>query len=207
MSQSDRGFDFLRVSLESRIHVPCVVAVTSAQHGDGASVVAAGLAESFSLAGQATLLISAQAQQPAYPRGSSVASFQARGAEGRSALTRATADQVTADIPGGRSALPRAFANLRESFAVVIVDTEPITESSFAYELASAADGVLVAIRLGRRSCADDQKAIGLLDACGANVLGLVPTKSTVPALALAKVGLAGGDSLPIRSQAVEATR
>ncbi len=208
MTQSERGFDFLRVSLESRINLPWVMTVTSALRNDGASIVAAGLAESFSATGQATLLISAQAQPPAYGRASTVANLQARSAENRPQLTRATADQLTADMPGGRSALPRVFGNLRESFAVIVVDAEPITESSFAYELASAADGVLVAIRLGRRSCPDDRKAISLLDACGANVLGLVPTKSTVPTLALSKVGLASdGDSLPLRSKAFEATR
>jgi Mrp family chromosome partitioning ATPase len=168
MNAPERSFDFLRVALETHLTFPSIITVTSALWNDGTTAVATGLAEAFAATGVATLLISTQ------PQPASVA----RTIETRAGLARATAEQVTADMAGGRSALPRAFAALRESYPVVVVDTEAVPESSFALELAREADAVLIAIRMGRRGTAADRTTKRLLEECQATVLGIVPTNA-----------------------------
>jgi Mrp family chromosome partitioning ATPase len=168
MPTPESAFDFLRVSLETHLNLPSVITVTSALWDDGATTVATGLAQAFAATGAATLLVSTE---PA-PASAS------RSIETRSALTRATAEQITADLAGGRALLARAFPALREAYAVVVVSTEAVPESSFALELSREADAVLLAIRLGRRTAAADRTTKRLLEECKANVLGIVPTNA-----------------------------
>ena len=166
MNSTERNFDFLRVSLETHLTFPSIVTVTSAMRGDGTSTVAEGLAEAFAASGTTTLLVSTQSQPASV----------SRRIESRGSLARATAEQLTADVPGGRATLARSFSTLRESYPIIVIETEAVPESSFALELARGADAVLVAIRMGRRGCAADRTTKALLEECGANVLGIVPT-------------------------------
>jgi len=174
MPTSECTFDFLRVALETHLTLPSVVAVTSALRDDGSATVATGLAQAFAATGRSTLLISTE---PA-PASTS------RPVETRGGLTRATAEQITADMAGGRASLARAFPSLRQAYGVVVVVGEAIPESSFALELSREADAVLIAIRLGRRSCPADRTTKRLLEECKATIVGVVPTSAPSRALA-----------------------
>jgi hypothetical protein len=59
---------------------------------------------------------------------------------------------------------------------MVVVDAPPIPNSGLALELAESADGVLLAVRLGRRPEAADIELRRLLGEISTRVLGVVPT-------------------------------
>jgi Mrp family chromosome partitioning ATPase len=178
MTTPARSFDFLRVSLETHLSFPAIITVTSALWNDGASTVATGLAEAFAATGTSTLLIATEA----HPASAS------RAIETRAGLARATAEQITAEMTGGRAALARAFPMLRESYPVIVVDTEAVPESSYALELAREADAVLLAVRMGRRGGPADRTTKRLLEECNAKILGVVPTLASSRTLATADV-------------------
>ena len=86
-------------------------------------------------------------------------------------------------------------AKLRETYAVIVVDAEPMPISTVAYELAREADGVLVAIRLGRKPAPEDRTTMKLLEDCNAKVLGMVPTTPRKNVTAPAAVPASGAVS------------
>jgi Mrp family chromosome partitioning ATPase len=185
MNTTQSGFDFLRVSLEAKLSGPALITVTSALAEDDASMVASGLAESFAEAGHATALVSTRSTGALARRRWTPAVVPPGG---RASLTRVSADQLAADSHGGRATLAGIVAKLRESYAITIVDAEPLPVSTVAYELVREADGVLVAIRLGRKPVPEDRTTLKLLEDCHAKVLGMVPTtaRKNVPASASA---------------------
>jgi len=198
MNSVERGFDYLRISVESRLAAPSIVTVTAALPEDGSAIVAAGLAESLADAGKTTLLVTGN-----------VAAVGTRS-NGRANLTRSTAQQLTADVRGGRAALGSVVAKLRENYDFIVVDAEPIPTSTIAYELARTSYAVLVAIRLGRKPTRDDRTTMKLLDDCKANVLGIVPTGG--PSSSTSRSGSLGpsadGDTVGLRTQRqIEVTR
>jgi len=198
MNSVERGFDYLRISVESRLAAPSIVTVTAALPEDGSAIVAAGLAESLADAGKTTLLVTGN-----------VAAVGTRS-NGRANLTRSTAQQLTADVRGGRAALGSVVATLRENYDFIVVDAEPIPTSTIAYEMARTSDAVLVAIRLGRKPTREDRTTMKLLDDCNANVLGIVPTGG--PSSSTSRSGSLGpsadGDTVGLRTQRqIEVTR
>jgi Mrp family chromosome partitioning ATPase len=163
MDNVSQGFDFLRISVEGRLSTPAVITVTSARSDDGASLVASGLADSFADAGQRTMLVSASSR----PVGV---------INGNPNLAKTTAAKLVAENGGTPSALARGLQHLRAEYAVVVVDADALPSSPLAYELARKADGVVVAIRLGRKPGKEDRTTLQLLQNSGCNVLGIAPT-------------------------------
>ncbi len=179
-----------------------MITVTSALSEDASSGVAGGLAAAFADAGHATLLVS--------NRGSSSGAAPAHG-DGRVGLSRISADRLTAEAKSDRSALVASIVRLRDDFAYIVVDAEPIVGSALAYELARAADAVLLAVKLGRRPCREDQATKKLLADCRARVLGVVPTNARLSAAHASSnsIGLgSGADAYPVRpARSLEVTR
>ena len=67
------------------------------------------------------------------------------------------------------------LADMRTAYDIIIVDAPPVPGSSAALELARAADGVLLAVKSGRRETVDDKETVRLL--AGRRLLGVVTTR------------------------------
>jgi Mrp family chromosome partitioning ATPase len=158
MQALHESFRILRVRVEDQAPIPSVVVVSSALNGDGASYVAGGLARAFAEFRHRTLLVDAGG--------------------------RGDHDDVLGGIPrlnvrtmfreGTSEDVEAAIAALRENYDVVIVDAPPLPDSSIALSLARASDGVILAVRLGRRKAVADDQMLRLLG--DRRILGVVPT-------------------------------
>jgi Mrp family chromosome partitioning ATPase len=180
MREVSEAYENLRVRVEARAELPAIVLVSAAQHGDGTTSVACGLARAFAAGGQRTLLIDANpvpagvagelGVSPLPPLAPLAHDFGARNGE----FPRLSL--VAAPLEGGAEA---AFATLlRESterFAVTLVDAGPLPASSVAVRVARCADAVILAVRLGRRPSENDREAIEL---AGQRFIGVVPTRA-----------------------------
>ena len=73
---------------------------------------------------------------------------------------------------------------------MLVVDAPPVPNSSLALSLAGASDGVIFAVRLGRKQTPADEEMVRVL--AGHRILGVVPNRASklVPAVR---------DTLPLR--------
>jgi tyrosine-protein kinase len=145
---------------------PRTIVVTSALPGDGKTTTAINLAITLAAAGQRVILVDADVHRPM------VASFFNVAAH-RSGFSRLLTNEVKPDDllqapenPGLKLVLaghdPSGYANLTEErfskllerlspFAdVVVVDTPPLPEVAEVLDMASVAEVLLIAVRLGR---------------------------------------------------------
>lgn len=162
------SFRILRVTIEGRLQHPSVIAVSAALGCEGTTYVACGLARAFSETGRRTLLVDAN------PAASGIADELASGG-GKPNLSL-----VSLPLPEACAGLNvgEIVGAMREEYAVVIVDTPPLTASSIALEFARVADNVLLAVRLGRRIQKADQDLRKQVTELGARVIGIVPTRA-----------------------------
>ena len=161
MRQLEESFRILRLRVEDQAPIPSVVVVTSAQRGDGTTYVAGGLARAFAEFRHRTLLIDAHGAESGavdHFRGEHVARLSVAAM-----FTNDPNDNVV-----------KTLADLRAQYDVVIVDAPPVPGSSLALSLARAADGVLIAVRIGRRKSGADTEMMHLL--AERRILGVVPT-------------------------------
>jgi Mrp family chromosome partitioning ATPase len=185
-SEFDPGVVVIRTTLEATLTAPFSVAVTSACAGDGKTALAAGLAQTFADAGYRTAIIDANPERPEVARSLGVGTLAvARSLETVTSLRMTSAAPnleagSIADLDLLRatsSSALRAFAaELRGLYAVTIWDTGNLFGESLAIQCATACDGVLVAVRYGRRVVPDDVRIVTTLEQVGANVIGIVPT-------------------------------
>lgn len=182
----DPGVVVIRTTLEATLEAPFSVAVTSATVGDGKTALAVGLARAFADAGYRTAIVDANPEDPAVARALGIGSLAAaRSLEAVSSL-RVTAAGPNLDagsiadtglmMATSSSALRSFAADLRGLYAVTIWDTGSLFGDSLAIQCATACDGVLVAVRYGRRILPDDSRIVSTLEQVGANVIGVVPT-------------------------------
>ena len=179
----EENFRILRVTLESRFAEPAIFTVTSAHRADGAGFVAAGLARAFAEAGEETLLIGASEYSATAEVG---IAGNARGAvtplgiitnspdlAQLRVLTLASSSRERPVVRDVHSAL----AKLRSSYRAIVIATDPIPRSASAYEFAREADGVLLAVRVGRSPMPADRELVRLLDESKVATIGVVPTR------------------------------
>jgi Mrp family chromosome partitioning ATPase len=163
MPSLEEGFRILRVTVEGRLTLPAMIVVSAALSHEGTTYVAQGLARAFAEAGRRTLLLDTSGGDRSSPH---------RRIDG------AGANLVLAAFDAHERA--RIVAELRAEgraqYAAIVVDAPPIPESGLALELAETADGVLLAVRLGRRPEAADIELRRLLGEISTRVLGVVPT-------------------------------
>lgn len=145
---------------------PIVCTITSANEGDGKSMISANLALSLAEAGYRTLLIDGDTR-----RGTLHSLFQAErrpgliecltGAATLHEVTRPTSEARLTLIPcGGRSrrnpeivasaALPQLLAMLRREYDAIVVDSPPLGAGIDAFALATACGNAMIVLRHGR---------------------------------------------------------
>lgn len=179
----DESFRLLRVRVQHGTVFPALIVVGSALRGDGTTYVACGLARAFAEAGHETLLLDAN------PRNSSIAdeldmTFGAnspkpeRVSEHFSVASLFDHDERLLED----EELGRVVSHVRSNYAVTIVDAPVIPGSGAAVQIARIADGLLVAVRMGRRPVAADYDMKLLMQPGGLigdkAVSGIVPTRA-----------------------------
>jgi len=160
-------FHLLRARIESDLKQPGVVMVTSAQRHDGKSFTAYGLAECLASVGHRTALVDANSEG----RGTAQPRTAKEGRRGLSIFGMPTDE-------GGPSSSRESICNfvsqMRSRFDFTIVDGAPLLRSGAAILLASAVDGVLLTVRVGRAPCEEDGLIVRMLRQSRASVLGIV---------------------------------
>lgn len=183
MSTSKESFRVLRFRVQHELEIPAFVVVGAAMHGDGTTYVACGLARAFAEAGYHTLLLEANRENFGIADELGIASVAEASKPERIERYMSVAslyereERVVSD-----DELAHVVAGVRSRYAVTIVDASVIPGSAAALQLARVADGVLVAVRLGRRPCAADHEMKLLLQPGGLlgnkAVSGIVPTRA-----------------------------
>ena len=167
-----------------------VIQVTSPSPGDGKSTMAANLAISIAQSGRSVVLIDADFRRPRVHKlfgmknTVGMASVIAGQAELKDAIIQTEVDNLSVMSCGPRPENPaelltrRDFEtvlnSLREQFELVIVDSPPILAISDPLNVAPRVDGVLVVLRLSKKSRKASRQTVDALEEVGANVLGVV---------------------------------
>ena len=164
----------LRTHVENGTNGPAVVLITSAESGDGKSLIANSLAECLARTGHKTALLDASRQVHA-----DVSKIGSIDAEVRHD------EPVPLSLPPMRQGITREaiqefFESARASYAYTIVDTAAFLESDYTMVLASLADGIILTVRIGRESTENDHMMVRVLDQSNGNVLGVVTATASV---------------------------
>lgn len=177
--------DVTRARIESEIAAPGVIAITSAAHGDGKSLVATGLALGLAGVGHRVLLVDGHADATgARSAGSApkldvlpydILQYVSPGVRGEPSRLSLTSPGVIASC--SIEAVQATFARFREDFAYTIVDTAVLVESGMAVALVSESDGVVVAFKHGRAAREADRESVKMLRAAKTPILGIVTSK------------------------------
>ncbi len=183
----DPGYETIRTTLQSAMRVPFSVTTTSSRIGDGKTQIAAGTACTFAQAGFKTLLVDANPYAPMVS--------ETLGITGVSVLHVLEDDPfptpiVAQDLPDTISIasfrlldettlgeLRRFIAAARERYDVVVFDTSDFNGSPFVAACCAATDGVVLAVRYGRRRHLEDRRLIAAIEGAGGTVIGSVPTR------------------------------
>jgi capsular exopolysaccharide synthesis family protein len=164
--------------------------VTSSTSREGTTAVTCGLAVALAETGSRVVLVDANLREPG------VATYLAvDSVRGLADVLAGTAPLHTAlhEWGGGRlTVLPAGFpsrdpgellaaptlaktiATLEDDFDIVLIDAPPLLSAADAAVLSSLAGGVLLVIRAGRTRAPQVQRAAGILDGVGAQLLGAV---------------------------------
>lgn len=176
---------------EDRPSETSVLAIVSADRGEGRSFVASNLAVAFSQLGQKTLLIDADMRHPDQHN-----LFDIANRSGLSAMLsgRATADAVIHHVPGlpglsvlpagaqppnplellARPLFPQLLAELAPDYEVIIVDTPAIAEHTDAQSIAARASSVLIVTRKGTSRLSRVRDAADAMSQAGTTIVGTV---------------------------------
>jgi len=187
---ADPGYATIRTTLQSALRMPFAIAVTSSRIGDGKTEIAAGTARAFAAAGFSTLVIDAN------PHAAKIA--QTLGIAPLVPLAALVADPFPEPVssPGLPDALSIAsfrvvdettlgalrlfVATAKNRYAVTIFDTADVNDGPFTAACCAASDGVVLAVRYGRRRHTEDRRLIATIEGAGGSVIGSVPTRFPV---------------------------
>lgn len=167
-----------------------VIQVTSPNPGDGKTLLAANLAVAIADSGKKTLLIDGDFRRPrvhklfGLNKDIGVTSLIKGEAEVPDAIQATAVKNLWAlpcgpkpDNPADLLTLPR-FKELldlvRDQYDFVVVDSPPLLAVTDPSVIAARADSVILVIRLSKHGRHDASQATEMLDAIGANVLGVV---------------------------------
>jgi Mrp family chromosome partitioning ATPase len=177
MRPLDENFRILRVRVQHAAGLPALVVVSAAMDADRGTLVACGLARAFAEAGIDTLLLDARSSR------SEIAQELELGVPPSPQMPRKIGNNLTIAALFEReerlltdSKMGEIFEEVRGRYAVTVVDAPAIPGSGAALQLARLADGLLLAVRLGRRQSAEDLETVQLL--AGTTITGIVPTRA-----------------------------
>jgi len=167
-----------------------MIAVTSAEEGEGKTMVAVSLAQKAALSGSSVLLIDGNWQNPTLHRIFEKASWNginrdAGGASGTDPLIildRTTGLHIMPAFAGpGRSKdfadsdeFQEMLRSARDQYDLVVVDTGAVRTNSDSWALAEAADQVLFVIAWNKTLHESATRAMLMLENCNANMAGAV---------------------------------
>ncbi len=164
MANNDQSYQSLRVMLDAKLPNTAMVVVSSACGEDGQAELAHGLAHAFIDSGRKTALISLYS--PGDARSRCMTDLDPRTFAGhffQAPLTPIALDSLVADV--------------RAEHEIVIVASPPIITESASLHLCRIADGVLLAVRLGRKVTADDENTVAQLQRVAATLLGVIAVR------------------------------
>lgn len=156
-SSANSQLQMLRSHVEAELKSPAVVMVTSAHQGDGKSLTADSLANSFVRSGQRVALVAAGPNETS------------------GGLSRL-------DLPAGdddiawRERLTAFVQKLRRDYDFAVIDPGTFLGSDAAMALGRLVDGILVAVRMGRAPSDEDELMIRAIDHCSGRIIGVVAT-------------------------------
>lgn len=174
-----------------------VIQITSPLPGDGKSTIAGNLACSIAQSGKSTIIVDCDLRRPQLTDNFGINDQIGLTdiLDGRCELLDATHDTPISTlkiIPSG--AIPANPAEaltlpemsqlldmLREKYEFVIMDSPPLLLVTDPSILASYVDGVLLAIKVRRKSKPNASEAAKILSAVGASILGVVVNNSDEP--------------------------
>lgn len=160
----------LRAHLESNTSGPSIIMVTSAESGDGKSLIAHALAHSLAKVGRRCALFDATLQAKADL--SRLALPEAGARANMPVVMPLPVDDPT--MAPSREVLAQFMDTVRASYDYAIVDTPAFLSSDLAMALGEAADGILLSVRVGRAPTERDVATIRVLEASKGNVIGVV---------------------------------
>lgn len=188
-AQITEAFRELRLSLQhAHGGGPMLLAIASAESGDGKSTVAACLARAFAEQGHRTLLVDGDIRRgnlhrtlgcPRSPgltdilagRATATGCIQSIAAVRFDLLPSGTRMRSGPELLGA-PAMAQLLGELRARYAVVIVDTPPLGAGVDAYVLGTATGNLLMVLRTGATDGALAEAKLTLLDRLPVRVLG-----------------------------------
>ena len=190
LSQLIESIRTVRMQIQNASGFPVSIAVTSPSPGDGKSFVAANLAMSFADAGFRTVLVDADTRRGVLhemfqlPIGPGLTEYLS-GAEALTAVVRQTPHARLSILSRGEKrrnspelltspALPALAAALRQQFEVVVFDTPPLAAGIDAYAVATAAQNLMLVLRIGQTDRRMASAKLELVDRLPVRVLGAV---------------------------------
>ena len=179
-------FRLLRNRIESDVHAPALIFVTSATDTDGAGFAAHGIAEALSKTHQRTVLVTSDSTLITTPTGAAIEIPQRRRASDKLEPT-----ELRPQVAGGfsviclslervatisRSRVADMIRELREKNDYVVVDGGDLMKNGLGLLLVGAADATTVAFRSGRAEQAEDRLLLDALERAESKVIGVVMT-------------------------------
>lgn len=190
LSQLIESIRTVRMHIQNASGFPVSIAVTSPSPGDGKSFVAANLAMSFSDAGFRTVLVDADTRRGVLhemfqlPMGPGLTEYLS-SAESLTTVLRPTPHERLSILSRGEKqrnspelltspALPALAAELRQRFDVVVFDTPPLAAGIDAFAVATAAQNLMLVLRIGQTDRRMASAKLELVDRLPVRVLGAV---------------------------------
>jgi polysaccharide biosynthesis transport protein len=190
LSQLIESIRTVRMHVQQAAGIPVSIAVTSPSPGDGKSFVAANLAMSFSDAGYRTVLVDADTRRGVLhemfglPIGPGLTQYLSQP-DGLAEVVRPTEHEGLWIVTRGEKranspelltspGLPRLAAALRGEFEVVIFDTPPLAAGIDAFAIATAAQNLMLVLRIGKTDRRMASAKLELVDRLPVRMLGAV---------------------------------
>ena len=167
-----------------------VIQVSSPNPGDGKSTMAANLAVAIAQSGKRTMIVESDFRRPrvhklfGLERDIGVTSVIAGEAELSDAIQETGIENLYSLSCGPKPSNPSELLSsprygelidlLREKFDYVIIDTPPLMAVTDPAVVATRVDGILLTIRISKRSQQDCVRSAELLASLGANQLGVI---------------------------------
>jgi Mrp family chromosome partitioning ATPase len=172
----------IRVTLESGLVTPYVLAIGGATNKDASGVIACNLAKSFADAGYRTVVIDPYGtdlfkKELGLRVAPCVGLATMAGAATNGSIKNLSA--VVVGAAGSQTSISRlrmraAFADLRNAYDLVIVDAGVLLGNPTALQFVSACDGVLLGFRFGRKPTESDRELTAALSGVGVKIVGVI---------------------------------